>query len=115
MSRSKPNRTRKNAHIIYLSDEEEAAVKLRMERVRIQSFSKYCRNMMIDGYVLVIDDSKELKEFTLEINKIGVNINQIAHALNSGDSIPKETIDQLKDWMVTIWQYQRYILSGTPF
>ena len=115
MSRSKPNRTRKNAHIIYLSDEEEAAVKLRMERVRIQSFSKYCRKMLIDGYVLVIDDSKELKEFTLEINKIGVNINQIAHALNSGDSIPKETIDQLKDWMVTIWQYQRYILSGTPF
>jgi hypothetical protein len=115
MSRSKPNRTRKNAHIIYLSDEEEAAVKLRMERVRIQSFSKYSRKMMIDGYVLVIDDSKELKEFTLEINKIGVNINQIAHALNSGDSIPKETIDQLKDWMVTIWQYQRYILSGTPF
>ena len=115
MSRSKPNRTRKNSHIIYLSDEEEAAVKLRMERVRIQSFSKYCRKMLIDGYVLVIDDSKELKEFTLEINKIGVNINQIAHALNSGDSIPKETIDQLKDWMVTIWQYQRYILSGTPF
>ena len=115
MSRSKPNRTRKNSHIIYLSDEEEAAVKLRMERVRIQSFSKYCRKMMIDGYVLVIDDSKELKEFTIEINKIGVNINQIAHALNSGDSISKETIDQLKDWMVTIWQYQRYILSGTPF
>ena len=115
MSRSKPNRTRKNAHIIYLSDEEEVAVKLRMERVRIQSFSKYSRKMMIDGYVLVIDDSKELKEFTYEINKIGVTINQIAHALNSGDSIPKETIDQLKDWMVTIWQYQRYILSGTPF
>ena len=115
MSRSKPNRTRKNAHIIYLSDEEEAAVKLRMERVRIKSFSKYCRKMIIDGYVLVIDDSKELKEFTLEINKIGVNLNQIAHALNSGDSVSKETIDQLKDWMVTIWQYQRYILSGTPF
>ena len=115
MSRSKPNRTRKNAHIIYLSDEEEAAVKLRMERVRIKSFSKYCRKMIIDGYVLVIDDSKELKEFTLEINKIGVNLNQIAHALHSGDSISKETIDQLKDWMVTIWQYQRYILSGTPF
>jgi len=75
MNRPKPNRIRKKAHIIYLS-EEEAAVKLRMERVRIQSFSKYCRKMMIDGYVLVIDDSKELKEFTLEINKIGVNINR---------------------------------------
>ena len=115
MSRSKPNRTRKNAHIIYLSDEEEDAVKLRMERVRIKSFSKYCRKMMIDGYVLVIDDSKELKEFTLEINKIGVNLNQIAHALNSGDYVPKEKIDLIQDWMVTIWQYQRYILSGTPF
>ena len=115
MNRPKPNRIRKKAHIIYLSDEEEAAVKLRMEKAKMKSFSKYARHCLIEVYFLIIDDSKELREFTAEINKIGVNINQIAHALNSGDSVSKETIDQLKDWMVTIWQYQRYILSGTPF
>ena len=104
MSRSKPNRTRKNAHIIYLSDEEEAAVKLRMERVRIQSFSKYCRKMMIDGYVLVIDDSKELKEFTLEINKIGVNINQIAKKINETGNLYADDLHRLQELIDNIWQ-----------
>ncbi len=38
MNRPKPNRIRKKAHIIYLSDEEEAAVKLRMERLEYNLF-----------------------------------------------------------------------------
>ena len=37
MNRPKPNRIRKKAHIIYLSD-EEAAVKLRMERLEYNLF-----------------------------------------------------------------------------
>lgn len=87
----------------------------RMNRCKIKDFNNYARKMLIDGYVLVIDDSKELKNFTYEINKIGNNINQIAYALNSQKTVSKETIDELKDMMVSIWQYQRYILSGTPF
>ena len=115
MSRDRPNRKRKNAHLIYLSDAEEEMVKTRMERLNMSSFSKYARHCLINVNFFVIDDSKELKDFTYEINKIGVNINQIAHALNGGHIVPKEKIDELKDMMVTIWQYLRYILSGTPF
>jgi len=108
-------RKRKNQIHFFVSDEELETLHKNMLRCRIDSVSKYCRKMSISGYVLVIDDSKELKEFTYEINKIGGNINQIAHALNAGQSVSQETIAQIKDWLVTIWQYQRYILSGTPF
>ena len=115
MTRYEEGRKRKIKKEVRLNEAEWEAVKVRMKRCKMISFSDYSRHMLIDGYVLVVDDSKELREFTYEINKIGVNINQIAHALNAGNSVPQETIDQLKDWVVTIWQYQRYILSGTPF
>ena len=115
MSRYEECRKRKIKKEVRLSEAEWEAIKLRMKRCNVKSFSKYSRKMLIDGYFLVIDDSKELKEFTLAINNIGVNINQISHALNAGQIVSPETIDLLKDWLVTIWQYQRYILSGTPF
>ena len=60
MNRPKPNRTRKHAHIIYLSD-EEAAVKLRMKKAKMKSFSKYARHCLTEVYFLIIDDSKELR------------------------------------------------------
>lgn len=115
MKKDKPNRKRKNAHLIYLSDAEEAAIKERMELAHVTSFSKYARRSMIDAYFFVIDDSEQIKEFTHELSKIGNNINQIAHALNSGDIVSKETIDEIKEMMLSIWQYQRYILSSTQY
>ncbi len=111
----KNGRKRNNQIHLFVNDEELKAINERMKRCNIDSISIYARKMMIDGYVLVIDDSKELKEFSYELNKIGHNINQIAHALNAGHSVPKEKIDEIQEMMVTIWQYQRYILSGTPF
>ena len=115
MSRPKPNRMRKKAHIIYLSDEEEAAVKLRMEKAKMKSFTKYARHCLIEVYFLIIDDSKELREFTAEINKIGVNINQIAHALNAGQFVPPKELEQIKDWMATIWEFQRLLYVGEAY
>ena len=115
MNREKPNRKRKNAHLLYLSDAEEEAIKERMEFAHITSFSKYARRSMIDAYFFVIDDSEQIKKFTYELSKIGNIINQIAHALNSGDNVSKETIEEIKEMMVSIWQYQRYILSGTQY
>ena len=115
MNRLKPNRTRKHAHIIYLSDEEEAAVKLRMKKAKMKSFSKYARHCLTEVYFLIIDDSKELREFTAEINKIGVNINQIAHALNAGQIVPEKEIALIKNWMATIWDFQRCLYVGEAY
>ena len=84
MSRDAPNRKRKHAHLLYLSDAEEQMVKERMKRAHIESFSEYARHCLINVNFFIIDDSKELKEFTYEVNKLGVNVNQIAHALNAG-------------------------------
>jgi len=115
MSRDRPDRKRKHAHLIYFSDAEETMILERMKAAHFNNFSDYIRHSAINVNLFVVDDSEEIKAFTYELNKIGVNINQIAHKLNSGEMVSQKTIDELKDMLVTIWQFQRYILSGTPF
>lgn len=115
MARDKPVRKRDNQLHIYVNDAELTMIKQRMDRCGYDNIGEYARRMMIDGGILVIDDSKELKEFTYEINKIGVNINQIAHVANINNSVDAKSIDDLKKMLDTIWQYQRYILSANPY
>ena len=112
MSRDGPNRKRARRLFINVTDEEYEAIKLRMERCHYDNLGAYARRMMIDGGILVVDDKEEIKQFTYELNKIGTNINQIAHLANSTGCVSASSIEELKEMMMTIWQYQRSILCG---
>ena len=46
----------------------------------------YLRKMAIDGYVVHIDTT-DIRAQTAELQKIGVNVNQIARRLNSLSSL----------------------------
>lgn len=47
----------------------------------LNSFREFAVKVLTDGYIVNVDSS-ELHSYTYEINKIGVNINQIAHKIN---------------------------------
>lgn len=47
----------------------------------LNSFQEFAVKILSDGYIINVDTS-ELHSYTYEINKIGVNINQIAHKVN---------------------------------
>ena len=113
MSDRNKNRRRKNAKLLYLSDNEIQMIKDRMERAHKDTFADYARHMLINGCIFVIDDSDKLRELTYELNKIGTNINQIAHVANATGNVSAESVEQLKEMMEAIWQYQRSILSST--
>ena len=49
----------------------------------------------------------QFRAMTYEIQKIGVNINQIAHRVNSTDTIYARDIEELKEGLARIWQLQR--------
>ena len=115
MSRKKPNRKRTNAHLIYLSDNEEIMVNARIKRTRCNNFSEYARHMLIDGLVFVIDDSDKLKQVAYEVNKVGNNINQIAHVANFSGNISHDDIEKVLYMQASIWQSLRSILYKDPF
>ena len=74
------------------------------------SFFDERRKMAIDGYIIQLDYSA-IKEQTAEIQKVGVNVNQIARRVNSTGNAYKEDLEEIKGALEKIWQLQRYTLS----
>ena len=66
-----------------------------------------------DGYVIQVDYS-DVKKMTAEIQKIGVNINQIARRVNTTGTVYEADIQEIKERLAQIWQLQRSILSSQP-
>ncbi len=80
----------------------------------MHSRSAFIRQMIIEGIVYEVDYSY-LREYNYQLGKIGNNINQIAHKVNTTGSIYKSDIDQLKKEMEQLWQLQKSMLSQQPF
>ena len=76
------NRTRKIVLRVPVTPEEQELIRQKMALLHTRNFSAYARKMLIDGYVVHIDTT-DIREQTAELQKIGVNVNQIARRLNS--------------------------------
>ena len=76
-----------------------------------KNFSAYARKMLIDGYIVNMDTS-DIRAQTAELQKIGVNVNQIARRINSTGTVYAQDIEDIKRALAKIWQLQRYILSS---
>ena len=80
-----------------------------MKLIPTKNFAAYARKMLIDGYIIQIDHS-DIKAMTAEIQKIGVNVNQIARRANATGSVYQEDIDEIKRVLNEIWRLQRLSL-----
>lgn len=98
---------------IRATDYEYALIQERMAASGKNSMREYMIDAAINGYVINVDYSN-LKELSYEINKIGNNINQIAHKINSENTVYKEEIDEVKDKMDLIWRMIRTKFYQAP-
>ena len=64
------------------------------------------RKMAING-LIIYTDMTDIKETNRELHSIGVNVNQIARRVNETNSIYKEDIAELKNYMDEIWKQQK--------
>ena len=97
------NRKRKNQIIFCVTDEEKQVIQEKMKLLGTTNMGAYLRKMAIDGYIIKVDYSEQHK-LAAEVNKIGVNINQICKRINSTDRIYVEDISELKSRMEDVWQ-----------
>ena len=86
-------------------------IEQKMALLHTKNFSAYARKMLIDGYIVNMDTT-DIRAHTAEIQKIGVNVNQIAKRLNSMGPVYAQDIKDIKGALAQIWQLQRYILSS---
>ena len=104
-------RKRKVQIKFYVTEEERALIEQKMKLVPTQNMAAYLRKIAIDGYIIQTDHS-DIKAMTAEIQKIGVNVNQIARRLNSMGPLYTQDVADIKGALAQIWQLQRYILSS---
>ena len=105
------NRTRKIVLRVPVTPEERELIRQKMALLHTRNFSAYARKMLIDGYVVQIDTT-DIRAQTAELQKIGVNINQIVRRLNSMGPLYTQDVEDIKGALAQIWQLQRYILSS---
>lgn len=104
------NRQRNIQLKIWVSEEERKLIEQKMSLVPTTQIGAYLRKMAIDGYIIQLDYTA-VKEQTAEIQKVGVNVNQIARRVNSTGNAYKEDLEEIKGALDKIWQLQRYTLS----
>lgn len=104
-------RKRNNLLIFYVNDKEFNLIEEKMQRAGIKNRSAYLRKMAIDGYVIQVDHSF-LKGYNWQLHMIGININQIAHHMNTTGIIHSNEVKQIREMQEKIWQLQRSIVSS---
>lgn len=103
------NRKRTEQIKFRVTEEERALIEEKMKLIPTRNMAAYLRKMAIDGYVIQVDHS-DIKAMTAEIQKIGVNINQIARRANATGNVYQEDIEEIKGVLNEIWRLQRLSL-----
>ena len=66
----------------YVTEEERKLIEEKMKLVPTSNMAAYLRKIAIDGYIIQVDHT-DIKAMTAEIQKIGVNVNQIARRVRA--------------------------------
>ena len=89
--------------------EERKLIEQKMAQLPTKQIGAYLRKMAIDGYI-IHTDTTDIKEMNRILGAISRSFNQIAKRINSGGSIYREDMEEIKARMDEIWQLQRDLL-----
>lgn len=103
------NRKRNVQIIVRVTEEERALIEKQMQQIPTLNLSAYARKMLIDGYIITLD-LQEVKGHTAQLQKIGVNVNQIAKRINETGRIYADDMDEIKRVMEEVWRLERWLL-----
>lgn len=78
------NRLRDKKICFRITEFEKDLIKHNYEESGLHSFQEFVIKVLTDGYIVNVD-TDNLHQYAYEINKIGTNINQIAHRINMLD------------------------------
>ena len=93
----------------YVTEEERDLITEKMKLIPTRNMAAYLRKIAIDGYIIQVDHA-DIKAMTAEIQKIGVNINQIAKRVNATGGVYQEDMEEIKGVLAEIWRLQRLSL-----
>ncbi len=107
------NRERKNQIKVYLDDAELLILEEKFKASGLRNRSDFLRQLIIFSGVYQFDYS-EISNMNYQLEKIGNNINQIAHRMNSEKHVYRSDVEEIKRLMEEIWHTQKSTLSWLP-
>ena len=107
-------RVRKNELKVFLSDREKEILDKKFELSGMRSKSAFIRHLIIHGYVFDINYDG-LKEYSFQIRKIGVNINQIVQRIRKTGNYYSDDVKEIKELMEKVWLILGSTLSKQPY
>lgn len=102
------NRIRKKKLSLRVTENELRIIDKKAE-VACLSRNAYLIKIAIEGFVIV-QDLDNMRDVTNEINKIGVNINQIAKHINTTNNIYKSDMEEIKKQLEEIYKIVEKLL-----
>jgi hypothetical protein len=95
--------------LVFVTEAEKDMIYEKMKQYNTNNFAAYARKMLIDGYVINVDIS-DIKAVAAEMQKIGVNINQIARRVNATSRIYEQDFIEINGKVEEIWRLLRLSL-----
>jgi hypothetical protein len=89
-----------------VTEAERDLIHEKMRLLHTNNLAAYMRKIAIDGYIIAVDNS-DLKSAAAEMQKIGVNFNQIARRVNGATRIYEQDFDEMKKGIAEIWRLLR--------
>lgn len=100
------NRKRPAQIVVRVTEEGQTLIERKMAQMGTKNFSAYARKMLIDGYVILVN-TPQIKEHSAQLQKIGVNINQLTKWANETGGISAVDMEELKRLMAEVWKTER--------
>lgn len=95
---------------VCFNEKEWELIEKKAAEVKLNT-TNYIRRMALNGYIIEYD-LNTLNNFIHELNKIGVNINQIAKRVNETGSIHTGEMEAIQEDMAQIWKGIRKSLGS---
>lgn len=91
---------------IWVTDYEYQLIRERMKASGSATLREFLVDVAANGFLINVDYS-DIKALAYEINRIGNNINQIAHKINSEGMVYKKQIEDVQEDVNMIWKLLR--------
>lgn len=88
------NRTRNKPVFFRVNEQEYDLIKKKMEIIGVKDMGTYLRRMAIYGYMVEVD-MEPLNRLTVELSRIGNNLNQLTKRANETGNIYVDDIEVL--------------------
>lgn len=101
------NKSRPKQMIFRVNEKEKEQILKKVKRSKLNQ-NEYLLKCALDKEIYVIDG---LHEMTIELKRIGNNLNQITRAVNEGQANCSEELGEIKKELGETWQLLRSLIQ----